>query len=173
MGLVQFGIGNLGSVRVDAPTKAGAALKGIEVSIDIARWRETAQTQGRLALTLAFGLDWSRLTQPVGTLLVSLALVRRDASLLPHLVRAVIELLSGRTLALLSSENAVVQLANEIKGRIVDANFVIPTLPSRIHGFIQSACFEVSGANFAFPTADQRERRAQIGEGRQCKDDRE
>ena len=57
MGLVQFGIGNLGSVRVDAPTKAGAALKGIEVSIDIARWRETSQTQGRLALTLAFGLD--------------------------------------------------------------------------------------------------------------------
>ena len=57
MGLVPFGIDNLGSVRVDAPTKAGAALKGIEVSIDIARWRETAQTQGRLALTLAFGLD--------------------------------------------------------------------------------------------------------------------
>ena len=79
---------------------------------------------------------WSRLTQPVGTLLVSLALVRRDASLLPHLVGAVIELLSGRTLALLSGENAVIQLADEIKGRIVDANFVTPTLSSRIHRLV-------------------------------------
>jgi len=113
------------------------------------------------------------LTQLVGTLLVSLALVRRDASLLPHLVGAVIEQLSGRTLALLSGENAVIQLADEIKGRIVDANFVTPTFSSRIHRLVQSTGSEASGANFAFSTVDQHERRTQMGKGHQRENDRE
>ena len=55
------------------------------------------------------------MTQPVGTLLVSLALVRGDASLLPHLVGAVIKELSGRTLTLLTDEDAVDKLTFEIK----------------------------------------------------------
>ena len=55
------------------------------------------------------------MTQPGGTRLVSLALIRRDASLLPHLVGAVIEVLSGRTLTLITDEDAVDKLTFEIK----------------------------------------------------------
>ena len=80
---------------------------------------------------------WARRdhSKPIGTL-VGFASISGNASLLPHRVSAVIEQLAGRTLTLLSGENAVIQLADEIKGWIVDANFVTPTLPSRIHGFI-------------------------------------
>jgi len=66
--------------------------------------------------------------QPVGTLLLAVALVGRDASLLPKLILAVIEQFSRWTFTLLAGKDAIEILANEIKRRIVDANVILPHL---------------------------------------------
>ena len=76
---------------------------------------------------------WARRdhSKPIGTL-VGFASISGNASLLPHRVGAVIEQLAGRTLTLLSDKDAVDKLAFEIKGRIIEAYFVIPPKTARV-----------------------------------------
>jgi len=87
---------------------------------------------GLVPPTQALFQDWSGRgdLQPVGTLLLAVAFIGRNAGLLPELVLAVIKQLSRWTLTLLPGKDAVEIFADEIKRWIVNADFVPPHLPS-------------------------------------------
>jgi len=132
-------VGNLLSVRVNAPTAAIVALHRLKFAVDVTLGTEhvtksgVKQTICLAPLTLTFRQDWSGWgdLQPVRALRGAVAFHGRDASLLPELVLAVIKQLSRWTPALLAGKDAVGILADEI-GRWIamDAYFVFPHLPS-------------------------------------------
>jgi len=117
---------------------------------------------GLVPPTQALFQDWSGRgdLQPVGTLLLAVAFIGRNAGLLPELVLAVIKQLSRWTLTLLARKDAVKIFADEIKRRIDDANFILPHLPGRERRSIQTTDFEVSSANVSLPILDQTAREA-------------
>jgi len=106
----------------DAPTAGVAALKGLVVAVDVASGQVIVNTRFKSPLSFvppaeALLQDWSGLgdLQPIGTLLVTVAFVGRDASLLPKLVLAVIKQFSRWTLTFLARKDAVEIFAYEIK----------------------------------------------------------
>jgi len=79
----------------------------------------------------------------------AVAVFGRKASLLPGLLSAEIEQLSGGTLTNFPGEDAVAKLADKILCRIVrTASFALPNLASGKPRKIHSSIFEICGADF-------------------------